>query len=281
MENRKYQVLEGYKKEKEVQVIVDEILVRNYASMEERYLTAEKELESIKGELKSSKTFADNEYKRGLAEGELKGLKDGEKKAIDKFKQDIENVTGYTCNESIANSIRDYGDRRYHAGRNKGTPTLSKENSVLKSENESKSNEIVELKKLLEQANSKLDELNNKMDLLMSSNDEHYNKLVDILTSDKSVTEKLEQIADEVTEKKEKSSGKKGRRLTKEETLTVCKRIFELSSTCNSDAEIASLLLDEKFVGFDNITQSTASLKVWQYKQKSEYKALEDERLNK
>lgn len=277
MENRKIQVLEGYKKEKEVQVIVDEILVRNYASMEERALTAENELENIKGELKSSKTFADNEYKRGLAEGELKGLKE----ATDKFKKDIEGVTGYTCSENIANSVKAYGDRKYHAGRNKGTPTLSKENSVLKSENESKSNEITELKKLLEQANSKLDELNNKMDLLVSSNDEHYNKLVDILTSDKSVTEKLEQIADEVTEKKEKSSGKKGRRLTKEETLTVCKRIFELSNTCNSDAKIASLLLDEKFVGFNNITQSTASLKVWQCKQKPEYKALEDKRLNK
>ena len=277
MENRKYQVLEGYKKEKEVQVIVDEILVRNYASMEERALTAEKELESVKGELKSSKTLADNEYKRGLAEGESKGLKE----AIDKFKKDIENITGYTCNGSIANSIRDYGDRRYHAGRNKGTPTLSKENSVLKSENESKSNEIVELKKLLEQANSKLDELNSKMDLLMSSNDEHYNKLVAILTSNKSDTEKLEQIADEVTETKEASSGKKGRRLTKKEILTVCERIFELSNIYNSDAEIASLLLAEKFIGFDNITQSTASLKVWQYKQKPEYKALEASRLYK
>ena len=277
MENRKYQVLEGYKKEKEVQVIVDEILVRNYASMEERALTAEKELEGIKGELKSSKTLADNEYKRGLAEGESKGLKE----AIDKFKKDIENITGYTCNGSIANSIRDYGDRRYHAGRNKGTPTLSKENSVLKSENETKSNEIVELKKLLEQANSKLDELNSKMNLLMSSNDEHYNKLVDILTSNKSDTEKLEQIVDEVTETKEVSSGKKGRRLTKKEISTVCERIFELSNIYNSDAEIASLLLAEKFVGFDNITQSTASLKVWQYKQKSEYKALEASRLYK
>ena len=277
MENRKYQVLEGYKKEKEVQVIVDEILVRNYASMEERALTAEKELESIKGELKSSKTLADNEYKRGLAEGESKALKE----AMDKFKRNIENITGYTCNGSIENSIRDYGDRRYHAGRNKGTPTLSKENSVLKRENENKSTEIAELKKLLEQANSKLDELNSKMDLLMSSNDEHYNKLVDILTSNKSDAEKLEQIADEVTETKEASSGKKGRRLTKKEISTVCERIFELSNIYNSDAEIASLLLAEKFIGFDNITQSTASLKVWQYKQKPEYKALEASRLYK